>query len=400
MYELKRSILKSGIKFYGKHIIPVEKRMTMPFELGDTLETLEAKGVDVSNITQGTVVYDEEKGISWGLVDRISPDDSMTIDVPEWAGSMRIVWSGGYNNPSGGLGRLNIDSVADGSSENLFRARDSWTSNYNGHYLVINEDTVFSKYNHVNYVNREDVVMLGGVKKLKISMGGYGGYPYTRRFIKEIKFLEKPSSYSDILIDGIQSFWPLVGNYENVGTYRDMIPHGSIELSEDGARLHTGSYLEFYTRNISKGFAYLIDIEVYDDHDPADYIHFMCEYGTQYNFSFKMTSPNASYPMKPYVYKYYRQHVTSSPNPIVSYGEKRVMAITSDGSRIKMYVDGVLIDEKSFSYSITYTHFRIGDWNGEGFSGMVRSAALYSRDLSDEEITSVTQAMISNRAAE
>jgi hypothetical protein len=199
------------------------------------------------------------------------------------------------------------------------------------------------------------------------------------------------------MLEGLQSFWPLEGNYENIGAYRDMIPHGNIDISEDGARLHTGDYLEFRTRDISQGFTYLIDIEVAEDHISNDYIHFMTEYNDQLNFTFKMTSPGYAYPMYPYVYRRYQQTVTHCTQVQIFKEEKHIMCVRYDGSEISIYVDGNRCLGNTLDGDIPWTRFRIGNWNGEGFSGMVRSVALYERDLSDDEIASVTQAMIAQR---
>jgi hypothetical protein len=394
MDKITVATLKSAVTFYGKHIIPVRKWDKL--STGDGIEALRRLGIDVTGI-EDTYYYDEDYGFGWNA-NNWPGEGELSINVPEGAYAVRVVYSGWYDNPSRSLGVLKISSVGRNIIPVLYNS-DAWDDARAGQSLSINRNPVYSVYSRVDFVNREDIVYIGGASAIQIHMSDYNSYPYSKRYIKELEFIPAPVEYHDMFIAGMVSFWPMRSNTKNIGGGKDMISHGNIEFSDDGARLHTGAWLEFTTPDISQGFTYLIDIEVYDDHDPVDYIHLMCEYSTQYNFTFKMTSPNKSYPMKPYVYKYYRQYVTGTSTPIVSYHEKRVMAISSTGSNMKMFVDGVLIDEKAFTHDITYTHFRIGNWNGEAFSGMVRSVALYERDLSDDEIASVTQAMIAQRSS-
>jgi len=362
------------------------------FSEGDTLDDLANKGVDVSDI-EDSVVYDPVKGMSWGTPYSwgTTLNKKFNIEIPEGYGAIRIVWSGGFAVPSGSLGKFLIMGSGDDA---IFYSSDSHANNNNGQYLYINHQAIYSG-SRIDIVNREDTVLTGTYRSVAFSMGYYNSYPFSRRYIKEIELIPMSVLATSMYNDSIISYWPLYEDTKDVVSGRNMVSHGSVTLTSDGCRIYTGGWLEINTPDISAGFTYFIDVEVYPDHVNNDYIHFFTEYNDQLNYTFKMTSPHNRYPMHPYVYRRDQQTVNHCLGADILLGDRKIYTVVFDNTtgESSIFIDGAQCSTGTIVGDVPWTKFRIGNWNGESLSGMVRGAALYRGRLEDSEIARIATAL-------
>ena len=190
--RLYKSTKESDVEFYSKHLMP--DVAVYKFDMLDGgLEALVELGADISSMNDHVVVG--EHGISWGTNDWNNASQKIVLPVDEKLLGVRIVWSGSYNNPSGGLGQFYI-RADDG--RNNFASTDAWDSYSSGQSLVVNRKSVFNR-SMVDIVDREDYVKVFGSKTLEFAMASYQSYPYTRRWLRSIELVYKDNAREEEL---------------------------------------------------------------------------------------------------------------------------------------------------------------------------------------------------------
>jgi len=384
------AIEQSDVGVYSKHLWPdIAVANPQIISLGDTEDTLYLKGVDISNVTEGTFVYDDEYGISWGLCDYNTPDDYIEIDVPEGFNRIRIVYTGFYNNPSAGLGWMKIE-VVNSSTTRVFDFSDSWTDANEGQRLHVNNKEIIYKQK-VDIVNREDIVEIGFSEKIRIRMGGYTTYPYTRRYIKELEFVKDDYDYGDLPTDNLAGLWTFDDDYSCKGYCQDIVPGSSCEIIDGACRLENG-YFEYNTPEVGNSFAMFTKVSVETVANYHEFIHFMTEPSDQSKFTFKANARDLNGNFKPYLYAnsiYCLEQTT-----LVPFRKDAVVGFSIVDGVLTGYIDGVVFDSKNFDFSISYNYFRYGYWSGEYFTGDIKCLAVYSNGVTDKVAAKISDWMM------
>lgn len=121
-------------------------------------------------------------GVGWGNNVSIMRNINMEIEYSQ----VYITYTGTYNNPSGGLGFFSMTNHTESGSYTLVGLNDSWTDAITGQSLTVNNTTVFDQ-ERTNIINRTDIINRSG-NFFNIAMGGFSGYPYTKRYINKLMF--------------------------------------------------------------------------------------------------------------------------------------------------------------------------------------------------------------------
>ncbi len=94
---------------------------------------------------------------------------------------VRMTYSGWYNSPSGGLGRMNVGNQH--GNGQIISFGDAHTSSGSGQTLTVGGQNIFV-LSRTNVVQRTDHVLAPGSTRLHLAMNGYtSSYGYTRRYI-------------------------------------------------------------------------------------------------------------------------------------------------------------------------------------------------------------------------
>ena len=131
----------------------------------------------VSEISS-TFYSNSDLGIGWGTNDGIWKSIYFNFSFSK----VYIVFSGYYNNPSGGMGYLRFNN----ENMSILSFSDTWTNNDEGQSLYINGTKIYYEA-QINEINREEFINVSNSKFINISMKGYtSDYPYTKRYIKKL----------------------------------------------------------------------------------------------------------------------------------------------------------------------------------------------------------------------
>lgn len=160
-------------------------------QISDTSPTLaELARFGSTSAISGTFTTTAQ-GFNWGTTvafNSCQQETAYTYSANIPHSSVRVTYSGTYNNPSGGLGQLLIGNESDVNKYVLFR--DRYTNDDRGHYLYVNWGLIFNDdtgaAGRIAVNNRTDVINSTPSSTLKVVMNACVGYAYTRRYIREL----------------------------------------------------------------------------------------------------------------------------------------------------------------------------------------------------------------------
>ncbi len=139
------------------------------------------------NLVENTVVgysVHASYGATWGTFTSGNAQwgsDPHRVVVAVPYNDLRITYSGFYNSPSGGLGRMRIGNEVDRG--NMVTFSDGHTDNSSGQTLTV-AGTRIMTLSRTNITNRTDQMSRPGSTRLHVSMNAYTSrYSYTRRYI-------------------------------------------------------------------------------------------------------------------------------------------------------------------------------------------------------------------------
>ena len=139
-------------------------------------------------VLEDTVTHfmnDPTYGISWGNFIPSAgawSSDHFVLSLAIPYDAARIVHTGFYDNPVGGLGTMTVGSDV----RTLVHSHDAWTAWNGGQSLSVGGVVIFGQ-SQLNIVNRADVVAMPGSTWLRISMHAFTAqYGYTRRYIASL----------------------------------------------------------------------------------------------------------------------------------------------------------------------------------------------------------------------
>jgi len=367
---------------------------------------------------------DSTYGLGWG-----QPADNwnyrylkLNEDNYPGASKLEITYSGTYNNPSGGLGKLIVSSEDENSTYLHFQ--DAWADSSDGQTLIVNQNTIFNK-SQQDIANRSDILQIIN-PNIKIGMAGYGsGYGYTKRYIKNLNIIycdieECNCTYTeDILGDNsIKFFYPMCGQEPltetqagknaviSAETYKTYLEYNGVSYPALIAR--EANQIRFpvvYRLNsdVSTNYSYslIIKIEFYKN------ATLRMQQGQNTNGTVILGSSNL-YGL--YVYNerlYYSQynaaynfsHIDFGPISDLADGEAHSLIFSRDDSNhtISIYLDGVFYNSGNISSTVNngYSPQHIvnqltGNHGGEpnvGLGGLiVANLRFYNRPLVQNDV--------------